>query len=156
MSSEASTAPFVFHLNCTPPVWPWAPGGVSCLLAPIHGILSTSCRCRPWAIMCKRRAVDLTLPGCGRQTPRAPSPELSTLQVRQGLAPCSSHMLAGDAERLVWESHLSHAGLLQTVTHESTVRAFLERRVIEEAASRREEAKAGPRKSTNAIWRQQG
>lgn len=64
--------------------------------------------------------------------------------------------MAGDAERLVWESHLSHAGLLQTVTHESTVRAFPERRVIEEAASRREEAKAGPRKGTNGIWRQQG
>lgn len=58
--------------------------------------------------------------------------------------------------RLVWESHLSHAGLLQTGTHERTVRAFLERRVIEEAASRREEAKARPRKGTNGIWRQRG
>lgn len=57
---------------------------------------------------------------------------------------------------MVWESHLSHSGLLQIVTHESTVRAFLERRVIEEAANGREEVKARPRKDTNGIWRQQG
>lgn len=156
MFSEASTAPFVFHPQLHPTCLAlgslvesdasWLPSTAFFLL---HAAADPG-------QSCKRGAVDPTLPGCGRQTPRVPSPELSTLQVRQGLAPCSSHMLAGDAERFVWELHLSHAGLLQTVIQENTVRAFPERRVIKEAASRREEAKAGPRKGTIGIWRQQG